>query len=337
MHPERDALLPTKGSRWILAAFGLIPATLGTIVLIGWYAHSLVLIQLRPTLAPMQYNTALCLLLSGVALAALAWRRGQFPMAFAAVVIAFSGLTFCEHLFRSDLGIDRLLFKSLITVQTANSGRMSPVTALCFLQLGFALLLMSWRTGSRWRIVLAGSLGSIVFAVGTLAVVGYTLGLAGAYSWGLTSRIALVTASGVGILGAGICAFGWEISREADERTYRWLPLPVGLSAFTASLVLWHALATKQRQEALQNLRTSAETVRNLLSVRMDARIRSLERTARRWEFSGRPAQATWEEDMNNFAEDNPDMFRPSNGSTPPTRSNGSPRSKAMRRSSVST
>jgi len=52
-------------------------AILGLAVLLGWYTHSVSLVQLRPHLVPMPVNTALSFLLCGLSLLALAagWLR----------------------------------------------------------------------------------------------------------------------------------------------------------------------------------------------------------------------------------------------------------------------
>ncbi|MDR3404754.1 MAG: hypothetical protein P4L99_19780 [Chthoniobacter sp.] len=63
---------PDLSERWRLAAFVTSAAViaLGLVVLIGWYAHYAPLVQIVPGLAAMQYNTALCFVLCGLALGA---------------------------------------------------------------------------------------------------------------------------------------------------------------------------------------------------------------------------------------------------------------------------
>ena len=47
------------------AAAGGALVLLGGAVILGWHTHTLVLVQVRPSFAPMQYNTALCFFLIG--------------------------------------------------------------------------------------------------------------------------------------------------------------------------------------------------------------------------------------------------------------------------------
>src|ERR1700677_67180 len=103
-------------------------------VVAGWIFHSAVLIQLRPMLAPMQFNTALCFLLTGMALAVWGWGRDlrTIPI-LGGCVATIAGLTMAEYLFHADLGIDQLLFRCYITTETSNAGRMSPVSSFCLI------------------------------------------------------------------------------------------------------------------------------------------------------------------------------------------------------------
>ena len=43
-------------------------AVSGALIIFAWYSHIPAILQLRPDLPPMQFNTALCLVLSGAGL-----------------------------------------------------------------------------------------------------------------------------------------------------------------------------------------------------------------------------------------------------------------------------
>ena len=256
-------------------------------------------------MAPMQYNTALCFLLAGAAMGSLVWGRVRFAQALAGGVVTIAGLTLCEDLFKADFGIDQFLFHPYITNQTSNMGRMSPVGALGLAQVGLALLLIGFRFGKKWRMLVVGSLGSIVIALSVMAILGYAIGLPGIYAWGHFTRVALHTVGGLCLLGIAIFALAWNADRKPNAGTPRWLPVPVGLSIFTASLVLWQALESKQNQEITQTVKADAENVTQQLRTRLAGRIQVLVRMAERWEFSGSPSQAAWEDEAKNHLRDN--------------------------------
>jgi sensor domain CHASE-containing protein len=109
------------------------------------------------------------------------------------------------------------------------------------------------------------------------------------------------------LLGAGLFRLAWKTGTAPRERTPRWLPVPLALCVFTGSLVLYFALESKQDQEIIQTVKAGAESVKNQIGVRMDGRMRSLTRMARRWEISGDPEQAVWEADAAEYVRDVPD------------------------------
>ncbi len=305
---QRHPFILTARSRAIVAVVGLVSAALGALVLIGWHAHLIALVQMRPTLAPMQYNAALCFLLAGVGMFAVSLGRIHFTQALAGVVIAISGLTLGEYLFRANFGIDQLFFHAYITTLTSHAGRMSPASALCLLQAGLALLLIGIRVGGKWRAPVVGSLGSIVIAIAVMAILGYAIGLPGTYGWGQWTRIALHTASGLCVLGIGLVVIAWSAGRQESERTPRWLPVPVGLSFFVASVVLWQALESEQIAQIAQTVKAGSESATDQIRVSIEGRMRSFVRMARRWEFSGRPSQAAWEDDAKAYVQHYPEI-----------------------------
>src|ERR1700704_113654 len=93
-------------TRSVLAGITLL---LGATVIVGWFARVPALVQVLPGLQAMTLGTALCFLLSGVALMlpGIAPRRapgGQSALGLA--VIALAGAMLVEHLTNVELGID---------------------------------------------------------------------------------------------------------------------------------------------------------------------------------------------------------------------------------------
>jgi sensor domain CHASE-containing protein len=282
---------------------------LGLVVLTGWYLHLPALIQFRPGLAPMQYNTAMCFVLAGVALNIWAWGGAPWAMSIpGGLVAAVGALTLAEYLFRADLGIDQALFRSYITTEVSNMGRMSPVSAFCFTLAGLALLCLGLRLAPRWQPLAVGSVASVIISISLVALLGYAFGLPGTYGWGQLTRVATHTAAGLGVLGAGLFIIAWNLAVHPGERTPRWLPMPLALGIFTGSLVLCFALDTKQNEEIIQTVKAGAESVNNQIAVRMEGRVHSFVRMANLWDFSGAPSQAMWDADAASFVHDFPDL-----------------------------
>ncbi len=92
---------PTPGTdqtwrQFLLAGGGLAgvaTAVLGLVVIVGWYTGNRTLIQVLPQFVPMQYNTALGFVFSGLALTMLVAGRPRTAIALGAVTATIGGLT----------------------------------------------------------------------------------------------------------------------------------------------------------------------------------------------------------------------------------------------------
>lgn len=310
MHaPAADSTLASPASRLrrLVAVIGGVSAALGLLVIFGWHLRLIALLQLRPGLAPMQYNTALCFVLAGLALDAWGRLPRAVPM-LGGLVAAMGSLTLAEYLFHTNLGVDQLLFRSYMVAGASSAGRMSPVSAFCFALAGITLVCLGWAAAWRWRPLVAGSCASVIMSIALAALLGYAFRLPGTYGWGQMTRVAAHTSAGLTLVGAGLFIIAWSISLRPGESTPRWLPVPLAFAVFTGSLVLYFALESKQDQEIAQTVRAAAEGARDQIVARMDARFRSLTRMAREWEISGPPTQAAWDDDAAGYVRDVPDM-----------------------------
>jgi hypothetical protein len=111
---------------------GVFSTLLGVCVLLGWYTHNIALIQISSAFVPMQYNTALGFLLSGLGLMFLHLGFSRLLTFVGTLVLLIGSLTLIEYVFGFDLGVDQLLMEHYITTETSHPGRMAPNTALCF-------------------------------------------------------------------------------------------------------------------------------------------------------------------------------------------------------------
>lgn len=188
---------------FISAASGLV-SLLGGLVLIGWALDISALKSVFPGSVTMKANTALAFLLAGLAL--WIFHRGQveaskrrLAQGCAVIVTSIGLLTLSEYIFGWDLGIDQLLFKEEQgAVGTSSPGRMAPTTALNFLLLGLAILLLDVRTGSGRRP--AQYLSLLVGVISILALVGYTYGVSAFYGIASYTQMAIHTAAAFALL-----------------------------------------------------------------------------------------------------------------------------------------
>lgn len=234
----------TAVARWMdyfTRVSGVTTMMLGICVLIGWYTQQTVLLQIVPSLVPMQYNTALGFLLFGSALIAIEFSLWRPAIILGIIVCAIGGLTLFEYMTGVSLGIDELFMEHYVTVATSHPGRMAPNTALCFVLSGVAVTCAAASRRRDRTVALIAILGAIVVALGAVALGGYLTGLETNYGWANLTRMALHTSVGFAIVGLGL--FSWAVSQAKErESGTTWVPVTLGIGAAAASICIWQSL-----------------------------------------------------------------------------------------------
>lgn len=187
-----------------LAAAALVSAT-ALLVLVGWGLGSEVLKSGVPGLVAMNPLTAVLFLCSAVALAisttsSTSRGRQQVSAGLSLFVVLAGFVALGDYLSLWSLHIDRALF-----TESLGDNRMAPNTALQFVLLGTALLLMdlrlSWFRGVNEALMLAVLVGA------TMSLVGYSYGARHLYGIGVHIPMALNSAALFELMALGlICA-----------------------------------------------------------------------------------------------------------------------------------
>jgi signal transduction histidine kinase len=187
---------------------GAIVALLGAVALAGWALDIPFVIGITTGGHPILPLTALCFVLAGVSLA-MAVSPNRTPtteaiqQTLAALVATIAGLTLYEYLRGSESGFDLLLFgEKLKQVSNYPAGRIAINSAGSLLL--FALALLSIPHDQRKRDLRAQMFATPALLIALLAILGYLFGVKGMYSLSQSSGMALPTAVGQLILGAGI-------------------------------------------------------------------------------------------------------------------------------------
>ncbi len=178
-------------SRIILLSSSMI-IILGLTVLIGWYTNTSLLIQVHKSFVPMQYNTALGFLISGIGLISLQFNFRRINIVVGIMIALLGFLTLLQYIFGLQLGVDQLFMDHYITTKTSHPGRMAPNTALCFLIIGL-FILNNFIQSKVLREITLGILSSLIIALGVVALTGYFSNLETAYGWGELTRMAIHT------------------------------------------------------------------------------------------------------------------------------------------------
>jgi PAS domain S-box-containing protein len=183
----------------------LIVLTVGCAVLFGWLLNVPLFKSLLPGLVEMKVNTAFGFICAGLSLfiihkKPLQRRLNDMGRGLAVMVMLIGGLTLSQYIFGFNLGIDELFFRDPITNPTRFPGRMATPTALTFILVGLALLLLSLlhlRHLSQPLTLLSGSLS-------LLALLGYVYNVSSLYTLHQNNPMALHTALAFLIVSLGI-------------------------------------------------------------------------------------------------------------------------------------
>ena len=177
---------------------------LGITVLLGWLFDIGFLKSLLPGQNAMKANAAIGFLCGGLTLSFLlhsdSSRKLRYPAAFMSLLTLVTGLfTVMEYLFHRDLKIDQLFF--LDRAELIYPGRISHFTAVNFLVVGVALLLLN-RGKSALRV--AQLLATSVWLSGLFAIVGYLYGVPPLYGSSHYASMGLHTGLGFFVLSISI-------------------------------------------------------------------------------------------------------------------------------------
>ena len=183
---------------------GVAAAAMGTIAILGWIFDSAILKSMIQGLPTMKANAAVSFILLGVGVVLRA-RAGAgsahlsvgFVLVGAAAAVAF--VTGAEYIGRVDYGIDQLLFhESASSVASGVAGRMSPLTAICFILIAGGTLI-----GARAPRIVVGLCG-VALAVSVLSVLTFVFNADVPPFLSGYSQMALGTAVAMAILAIGV-------------------------------------------------------------------------------------------------------------------------------------
>ena len=154
----------------------ILVIAIACLVLLGWqFDISLLKSGFPGMTSTMKANTAICFLLAGVSLKLLHYQRtrlhNRIAQGMAGFIIIIGLLTLSEYIFGWKLGIDEWLFRDFVSSATPYPGRMGVNTALNFVLMGLALLLLGQNSQrDTW---LAQIFSSVAALISLLALFGY--------------------------------------------------------------------------------------------------------------------------------------------------------------------
>lgn len=217
---------------------GALTSAISAVVMVGWFIQSRSLVQIHPGFAPMQFNTALCHFLDGVALMALSQRRYVAVRWLAGLVIAVSGVTLFQYVSGWNVGVDQLFMRPFIADRSQFPGRMAPNSAVAFVLAGFALWI-AVRSRLRQHVSIAPpALGLTVCVMAVVSLLSYAFVTDPYFLGGLNLiGMAVHTAFIFLLTGIGLMFAHWRLPEARTEMDVRQFGRSVLLYSLSTTLV----------------------------------------------------------------------------------------------------
>ena len=157
----------------VALGIGLVCVMIGTVIIGIWSFQFEGIAASFPVIMAMQFNTALCLVLLGIAfiLSVFGYTAAVYVMSAATAVVA--GLTLYQYTSGTTIGIDTLFIDPFVTIGASAPGRMAPNSALCFLLTAAGIGIPRINYANYARLVL----GFAVVGIAAIALLGYAIHL----------------------------------------------------------------------------------------------------------------------------------------------------------------
>ncbi len=163
----------------IVATIAIILCLLGMSVIYAWHSPS-AFGTIHHTITKMAYNSAICVVLSGVALIALLQKQLLVVRSCAVIMVIISALTFIESLGGPAFNVNYWFISKPVSM-ALDGGLMSPTTAVCLMLLNTSLLLFN-SIQPRITIFII-FLNLVNLTVTLIAILGHGIGLVPAFVW----------------------------------------------------------------------------------------------------------------------------------------------------------
>lgn len=286
--------------------FASIVSLMGLIVIIGWYLHLPSIVQIYPSFAPMQYNTAFCFLLLGLAILSI----GQHPKVSAvlAVIAFFVGLlTLFQYLSGVNTGLDEVFMKHDILTKTSHPGRMAPNTALSFCFLSISVFLSSfWRKRAN---NMSAFFALLTTLLGLFSLIGYLSGVSEAYGWGDVTRMAIHTSVAFVLSGLAMLLFSFKETIFFEYKNKMFWPLLVVIIGFFIFGSVWRYLNQYESKQIDIALNDHAKLFAEKFTESLERDMEAIERLFIRINNKDYASEVSLNRDVNNYLKHMPFLY----------------------------
>ena len=258
-------------SKTVYLSLASVVIVVSLLVLAGWFLNNRYLVQVLPSFAPMQFNTALCFLFLAMATLLIAYQP-KISSVLGALVIVLAGLTLLQYILGVNFHIDELFMKASITTKTSHAGRMAPNTALCFVLTGLIFVLYAFKAKLNVGVGLV-LLAILVAALSFVVFIGYLAGISTAYGWGNLTRMAIHTSTSFLFLSCALILFLWSDFKLGARVQDKSIPVIVFCIGSFVFFMLWMALYQREVEVMNDRVNLAAESFQKNLLFLLDRKI----------------------------------------------------------------
>lgn len=249
-------------------------------VMFGWIVHSPSIVQIQPSLTPMQFNTALMFLCMSISLLCALFSWTLASRSFALFVALFSALSSLQYFFGQDWHLDQLFIRPFTAVGTPAPGRMSLSTGICFFLLATSELFPKRKFYNHF---VTASNASAVLGFSVLGLLGYVINIHPGYGWGSFSGMAIHTSSCFIALACGILV---QTRKKVIQRLsfkLGMIPILVSSCGVLLSIGIWQLLVEKNLLENRNITKIRATAMATDISNNIIPLTKGIERMAARF------------------------------------------------------
>jgi PAS domain S-box-containing protein len=291
---------------FLIATLGIVITLFGLVVILGWMVESTTLVRVEVAFPAMQFNTALCLVFSGISIFCIDRVNKWLTIVPAIVVVVIAGLTSLEYLLDVDLKIDTLFIQPFTYDQkTTHIGRMAQNAAFSLWLAGLALVYFGFarKTESFFAIPVA-LIGSFIVSIGAVEFIGHISHLKIAAFWGTSTQMAIHTGLCLILTGVALVLATWRDSKTLPK----WMPVPVFLALAMVAFTLWQAVLAYQSFQVQSLIQSKLKLVEQVVTQYMNDIYYALDRMDQRWEAQGGTPKDVWMADAENYLEGFPPL-----------------------------
>ncbi len=298
---------PWKLPKYIATILGFLVFFIGGLVIYGWLTKKPELVQIFPHLIPMQFNTALAFMLSGLGLFFIPYYR-KISIVLGGIVFLLGFLTLLQYLLSSNFGIDELFIKHYITVKTYHIGRMAPNTSVSFTLAGLILMQTTFAARYKWSRNLFLIFSLIIIILAIVAFLGYIADIPSAYGWGHLTGMALHTSISFLLLGVGFLLVFLYYYRLESQSTSWELPATFFLMSALLFFLFWYALQAKEKKQLNLALKNEARFIGEKISSVLDTELKAIDRLFKRTNQQSYGSEKSLMADATSYLNDMPSL-----------------------------